>query len=356
MSPSSDFVPNNILVTGGAGFIGSHVANLLAREHPEYTVIVYDSLEYCASLDNLDQHLPNLTCIEGNILDAHAVTAALHVHAIDTVLHFAAQSHVDQSFGNSLTFTTHNCVGTHMVLECCRAYGKLRRLVYVSSDEVTGSTSEGVVEGLTEEATMNPTNPYAASKAAAEMIVKSYMTSFGLPCVITRGNNVFGPGQYPEKLVPKAIVLALRGLPIPLHGDGSALRSYLHVDDVAAAFDVILHRGVTGHTYNIGSQEERAARQVAEDIVGFTRSSAGIVHVRDRCFNDRRYFISDKKLTELGWRPLKAWDDGLRETIAWYANLLHVDGQEQSDGLQEHWPRGDLGEAMKAHPADDAVS
>jgi UDP-glucose 4,6-dehydratase len=333
---ANHFAPSNVLVTGGCGFIGSHLANHLARR---YNVVVFDSLEYCASLQNLDDN-DRLTFVMGDVTNPRQVFRALEQHKIDTVLHLAAQSHVDQSFGNSLSFTHHNVLGTHTVLECCRTYGKVRRIVIASTDEVTGSTSEHCEQGLTEEnSILEPTNPYAASKAASEMIVHAYRYSFGLPCIITRGNNVYGPRQYPEKLIPKLVLLAAIHAPLPIHGRGDALRSYMHVRDAVAAFDVILHSGLDGQTYNIGVHEERTVLSVARDVLAAMPLSTSVVkHVRDRCFNDRRYFISDAKLAALGWRPTVTWAEGLAETVRWYL--------DRSQSIEEHWPYGDVVAAM----------
>lgn len=330
------YAPSNVLVTGGCGFIGSHLANHLARR---YKVFAFDSLEYCASLSNLDG---SVAFVMGDVTDAAQVLLALKQHEIDTVLHLAAQSHVDRSFGNSLSFTHHNVLGTHTLLECCRMYGKVRRIVIASTDEVTGSTSQHKEHGLTEEdSILEPTNPYAASKAASEMIVHAYRFSFGLPCIVTRGNNVYGPRQYPEKLIPKLTLLAAIGAPLPIHGGGDALRSYMHVNDAVAAFDVVLHSGEVGQTYNIGTREERTVLSVARDILALMPSSASaICHVRDRCFNDRRYFISDAKLAALGWRPVVPWDAGLAETVRWYL--------EHGQRADEYWPYGDVANALKA--------
>ena len=222
-------------------------------------------------------------------------------------MHFAAQTHVDNSFGNSIVFTENNVIGTHVLLEAARHVGTIRRFIHVSTDEVYGENDlDAPNDGQFDEALtkMNPTNPYAATKAAAEMLVSSYAISYKLPTIITRGNNVYGPRQYPEKLIPKFIHLAMGGRKFTVHGDGSQQRSYMYVEDVASAFCTVLHKGKTGEIYNIGTLQERTVMSVAKDIAGLFKLKAEeqIVKVRDRLFNDARYFMNNQKLCALGWK------------------------------------------------------
>ena len=348
--------------------------------HTHKKIVVFDKLDYCASLHNLDaiRSRPNFKFVRGDIQSGDLVGYVLAAEAIDTVMHFAAQTHVDNSFGNSLAFTLTNVYGTHVLLEACRAAGPgvIRRFVNVSTDEVYGEGSVGAAVGLGEGSSLEPTNPYSAAKAGAEMMAKAYATSYRLPVVTTRGNNVYGPGQFPEKLVPKFTLLAARGAPLPVHGDGGATRSYLYVGDVAEAYDVILHRGLVGQVYNVGTQKERTVLEVARDIAAiFAEGNDGggeeggggggaprapgangdggaapapahppaptITHVRDRAFNDRRYFICDAKLAALGWRESTPWGEGLRETVRWYA----------AHGLGAgHWEDADVEAALAPHP------
>jgi dTDP-glucose 4,6-dehydratase len=203
------------------------------------------------------------------------------------------QTHVDNSFGNSLAFTMNNTHGTHVLLEAARKQGKIRRFINVSTDEVYGESSLGKESGCDETSTLEPTNPYSAAKAGAEMMVKSYMTSYKLPCIITRGNNVYGPHQFPEKLIPKMTLLASRGDMLPVHGDGQAVRSYLHVRDVARAFDTVLHKGRIGEIYNIGTQKERSVNEVVAAIAEYFKLDKSCVkNVPDRAFNDQRCVCS----------------------------------------------------------------
>lgn len=342
--PASEmYTPRNILLTGGAGFIGSNVVARLLK-HYNYKVVVFDCFDYCASINNLRdvRNSPNLKIVKGDILSADLVRHVLTVEDIDTVMHFAAQTHVDNSFGNSLAFTMNNTYGTHVLLECCREYGRLRRFINVSTDEVYGETSLGKEQGLDESSVLEPTNPYSAAKAGAEMMVKAYMTSYKLPCIITRGNNVYGPHQFPEKMIPKFTILAMRGMPLPIHGDGLAVRSYLYVEDVACAFDKVLHYGKIGEIYNIGTKIERTVKDVARDIANyFDMPSEALQNVRDRAFNDRRYFICDKKLASLGWKEETTWEVGLAKTIEWYRTT----GSDP-----RFWENGNMDAALEPHP------
>jgi UDP-glucose 4,6-dehydratase len=235
-------------------------------------------------------------------------------------MHFAAQTHVDNSFGNSFAFTHNNIYGTHVLLESAKNNPKLKRFIHVSTDEVYGETPSDAECGYTEGQILNPTNPYSATKAAAEMLVTAYAHSYKLPVIITRGNNVYGPGQFPEKLIPKFCMRAMRGEKLPVHGEGKAVRSYLYIDDVVEAFDIILHMGKTGETYNIGTKKERSVMEVAEEICkvfGLNKEET-IQFVEDRPFNDCRYFIEDAKLAALGWSEKTRWEDGIKKTLAFY--------------------------------------
>lgn len=326
---SHPYVPQVILITGGLGFIASHVALLLHKKYPTYKFIIYDKLDYCASVHNLDaiKDSPNVMIVKGDIQSFDLVYHLITSQNVDTVMHFAAHTHVDNSFGNSLDFTMNNAYGTHVLLEACRAAGCIKRFVNVSTDEVYGETSLHSEEGLSENSILEPTNPYSAAKAAAEMICKAYQQSYKMPLIITRGNNVYGPHQYPEKLIPKFILLAQQKAKLPIHGNGNSIRSYLYVEDVANAFDIVLHKGVTGETYNIGTDQERSVTSVTRDICRAFNLSYDdyVTHVSDRAFNDRRYYIGYDKMKALGWEAYVTWEEGLRKTIDWYVGLENVD-------------------------------
>jgi len=253
-----------IFVTGGAGFIASHVVIHLVKTYPECRIINVDKLDYCSSLKNLTEieNYPNYKFYIANIIDAHTIRRIFEIEKVDTVMHFAAQTHVDNSFGNSFQFTENNVMGTHVLLEVSKN-AKVKRFIHVSTDEVYGETLEN---DATEKALLNPTNPYSASKAAAEMMVKSFYLSFGLPIIITRGNNVFGPHQFPEKLIPKFTTLLDRNQKCPIHGEGKEKRSYIYVSDVVRAFDIILRKGTIGEVYNIGTTREISNAEVTKKL------------------------------------------------------------------------------------------
>ncbi|KAG6524024.1 hypothetical protein ZIOFF_013913 [Zingiber officinale] len=336
----TSYTPRSILITGAAGFIASHVANRLVRNYPHYKVVVLDKLDYCSNLNNINpsRSSPNFKFVKGDIASADLVQFLLLTESIDTIMHFAAQTHVDNSFGNSFEFTKNNIYGTHVLLEACKVTGQIRRFIHVSTDEVYGETDEDAVVGNNEASQMLPTNPYSATKAGAEMLVMAYGRSYGLPVITTRGNNVYGPNQFPEKLIPKFILLAMTGQPLPIHGDGSNVRSYLYCEDVSEAFEVVLHRGEIGHVYNIGTKKERTVIDVARDICGLFDLDPGthIKFVDNRPFNDQRYFLDDQKLKNLGWSERTTWEEGLRKTTEWYTS-------------NPHW-WGDVSGALVPHP------
>lgn len=281
-------------------------------------------MDYCACLANLDElkDLPNFKFIKGDICSSDLVNFVFAENKIDTVMHFAAQTHVDNSFGNSFAFTQANIFGTHVLLECAKNCKTIKRFIHVSTDEVYGEGETFDCKPMDEESVLEPTNPYAATKAGAEFLVKSYHRSFKLPCIITRGNNVYGPHQFPEKLIPKFTNQILRGLPVTIHGDGSNTRNFLFVEDVARAFETILHKGELGMIYNIGGNNELPNLQVAKDLIKILGKEGEeedyITYVPDRKFNDLRYTINSSKLHELGWREEMSWEEGLKITVEWY--------------------------------------
>ena len=306
------------------GFIASHVAILLCKKYPEYNIVVYDKLDYCSCLANLDEltNLPNFKFVKGDICSPDLVSFVLKEENIDTVMHFAAQTHVDNSFGNSFAFTHSNIYGTHVLLESAKCCPTIKRFIHVSTDEVYGEGEDFETAPMEEDHVLEPTNPYAATKAGAEFLVKSYYRSFKLPVIITRGNNVYGPHQFPEKLVPKFTNQLLKGMPLTIHGDGFNTRNFLYVTDVANAFDCILHKGKAGQVYNIGGRNEISNIDFAKTLLKiFNRMDEAdkwITFVPDRKFNDLRYTINSTKLHDLGWEEKMSWEDGLSITVDWY--------------------------------------
>lgn len=318
----------NILVTGAAGFIGSFVCQRLVHGTENCKVIGFDILSYCASLDNLIavRDDPCFSFVRGDIRSQTEVESVMVKHNIDMIVHCAAESHVDNSFGNSLHFTEVNVYGTHVLLECARKrfdQGKFRRFLHVSTDEVYGTTEEGTVQS--ESDVLCPTNPYAASKAAAEQFVRSYAKSFGLPIVITRSNNIYGPRQHPEKVLPRFIQRCLRGnLPV-VNGDLQNERTFLYVTDVADAICIVLERGSAGETYNIGSENQIKIHELAKMVVDMCNARFGTSFDKhfqrgehDRPFNDPRYRLSWEPIKKLGWSPQMPFEQGVRMTIDWH--------------------------------------
>ena len=312
----------NILVTGGCGFIGSNFINNFFKNHHHFNIVNLDALYYCAKLENIDievRNNSNYTFIQGSICNQHIVKFILENYKIDTIIHFAAQSHVDNSFSNPLQYTNDNITGTHTLLECIRYYGKIQKFIHVSTDEVYG---ESLGDIKSETSLLNPTNPYAATKAAAEMLVNSYVYSYGLPAIITRGNNVYGPRQYPEKLIPKFILSLLGNKKCTVHGEGKTVRSFLYVDDVVKAFEIILFKGKIGEIYNIGTNEEYSVLDITKKLVGKIKNDIHfknyVEYIDDRKYNDLRYNIEFEKLKELGWEQTVGIDEGLDKTIEYY--------------------------------------
>jgi dTDP-glucose 4,6-dehydratase/UDP-glucose 4,6-dehydratase len=296
----------NILVTGGCGFIGSNFLNYMVSKYPNCNFINLDAMYYCASIDNLTiRNYNNYHFVRGNLNSVDLINYILTENNIDTIFHFAAQSHVDNSFSNPLQYTQDNIVGTHNLLECVRGYNKIEKFIHISTDEVYGEADEH----KTENSILCPTNPYAATKAAAEMLVKSYIYSYKLPIITVRMNNVFGPNQYPEKLIPKFIKLLKEGKKCTIHGNGSTRRIFVHTSDVCRAIELIGEKGVLNEIYNIGGlpENEHSVLEITQMLVNkyFPGDSLEqhITFVRDRDFNDKRYLVNDDKIKQLGWEP-----------------------------------------------------
>lgn len=332
-----------ILVTGGCGFIASNFIHKLLKTG-EYFVINVDKLNYCGTLKNVekrynfethkaeDTDLTNYCFYKSDINNAEFILDILKRHKVDILCHFAAQSHVDVSFGNSLQFVVDNVMGTSTLLECARVYGKLERFIHISTDECTGDVTKDREEIVMKYGILAPTNPYAASKAAAEMMVQSYLRSYKLPIIITRSNNVYGPGQFYEKMIPKCIYNLQHGKKIPIYGEGHALRKYLYVEDACDAYLTIMEKGQIGQIYEMGTNNEYSAYEVAKMLVSKLKLwddvSRWVTYVTDRPFHDSRYLVNQTTLAELGWSPKTPFDVGINRTIEWYVNYAIP---------EEHW-------------------
>lgn len=333
------YQPKNVLLTGGAGFIGSNVIIYLVKKYPSINFYNYDMLDYCSSLENLTEieNLSNYKFIKGDICSSNLVNFVVDDKKIDTIMHFAAKTHICNSFIDSVSFTKTNVIGTHVLLEAARHYG-IKRFIHVSTDEVVGEDLNDTA--MDEDQKMNPSTPYSSSKAGGELLAKSYYHSFGLPVIISRGNNVFGKHQYVEKMIPKFINQLMRNLPITIHGNGENYRNFLHVSDVVKAFECLLFNGVIGETYNIGGSNEFRNIDVARKIIDYMEfdntDDRMISFVRDRHFNDFRYNITSEKLKSLGWKEEVSFEECLKETIEWY--------KENSNRF------GNIENAILAHP------
>jgi UDP-glucose 4,6-dehydratase len=294
----------NLLVTGGCGFIGSNFINYMLKNNTDIKIYNIDCLNYCANEANVIPH-QNYKLIKGNITSKDLVLHILNEYSIDAIIHFAAQSHVDNSFDNSLQYTIDNVMGTHVLLQASKEYGKIKKFLHFSTDEVYGEV-DLEHPGCHEKSLLNPTNPYAATKAAAEFLVRSYYHSFKLPVVIVRCNNVYGPNQYPEKLIPKFIKLLKEDKKLTVHGNGSTRRNFIWAEDVAIATEMIFHKGELNETYNIGTKQEYSVMDVARILVNKMTSDKNInnhvIFVEDRPFNDFRYSVDTSELKSLGWK------------------------------------------------------
>tara|TARA_B110000285_G_scaffold32842_1_gene34314 strand:+ start:1028 stop:1963 length:936 start_codon:yes stop_codon:yes gene_type:complete len=302
----------NALVTGGCGFIASNFINSMHTRYPDITFVNIDKLDYCSNIENVDQG--SSIFIEGTLCDPDFIERIVTHYKFDYVFHFAAQSHVDNSFVDPLSFTMDNAYGTHVLIETCRKYIPEVEIIHFSTDEVYGESVTD--EPFTEErGVLKPTNPYSASKAAAEMIVRSYVESFNMKIKIVRCNNVYGPNQYPEKLIPKFKRLLRNGEKCTIHGKRSSeiKRAFMHVEDVINAVDIIWKKGTIGEIYNIASDDEISVMDVTKMIIKTITCTEDydkwITYVEDRPFNDSRYYICSKKLKSLGWKQTKTQKD-----------------------------------------------
>ncbi len=310
----------SILVTGGAGFIGSNFVRYMLGQYPEYRIVVFDKLTYAGRLENLQDvqgvYADRFRFVRGDICDAAAVEGALRAFDIDTIINFAAETHVDRSIMDPDAFIQTDVYGTYVLLEAARKFGNLR-FHQISTDEVYGHI-HGEHRSLESDG-LAPRSPYAASKASGDHMVSAYHITYGLPVTISRGANNIGPYQYPEKVVPLFVTNALNDMPLPVYGDGQQMRDYQYVLDHCSGVDLVLHRGEIGEVYNIGTGKEMTNLQMVEillDEAGKPRSL--IQHVEDRQGHDRRYCMNVDKLLGLGWEPAHTHEEAIRETVRWY--------------------------------------
>lgn len=323
----------NILVTGGAGFIGSNFIKLMLQRHPDYKIINADALTYAGNLENLADIAadPNYVFIRADIRDRVKMDEVFVAHGIDTVVNFAAESHVDRSIVEPEIFLTTNIIGTQVLLDVAKKHWKVNpedkysstylngvKFLQVSTDEVYGAL--GVTGMFVETMPLLPNSPYSASKASADLMVRAYHETFGMPVNITRCSNNYGPYQFPEKLIPLMINNCLQDKSLPVYGDGLQIRDWLHVADHCAAIDTVLHKGLDGEIYNIGGNNEKANIDIVRLILDCLGKPQSLIsYVKDRPGHDRRYAIDNTKITtQLGWAPQYTFEQGLQETITWY--------------------------------------
>ena len=306
----------DVLVTGGAGFIGSNFVRWAHEAHPDWRLTTLDKLTYAGRLENLRDVIdsPRHRFVKGDIAD-EPVAAPL-VRDAEIVVHFAAETHVDRSIQSASGFLQTDVIGTFVLLEAARTAPRLRRFIQISTDEVYGSVAEGRSRETDE---LRPRNPYSASKAAADRLAYSYFATHGVPVVVTRASNNYGPNQFPEKIIPLFVTNAIDSQPVPLYGDGLNVRDWLHVDDHCRAIDLLIDRGEPGETYNIGGGQEVTNLDLTRRILALTgRPETLIERVADRLGHDRRYALDTGKLMKLGWRPAVPFESGLAATVDWY--------------------------------------
>jgi dTDP-glucose 4,6-dehydratase len=327
----------NVLITGGAGFIGSHLVKFFVKKYPNYNIINLDNLTYAGDLNNLDEisNFPNYNFVKADIYDFKNVEKIIKTHQIDAVINLAAESHVDRSIKDPFTFARTNVMGTLSLLQACKNYWnanfKNKLFYHVSTDEVYGSLG---TEGLfTENTNYDPHSPYSASKASSDHFVRAFHDTYKLPTVISNCSNNYGPNQYPEKLIPLFINNIINNISIPIYGDGQNIRDWLYVEDHIYAIDLIFHNSKIGKTYNIGGNNEITNNQIANILIKkldkklkrtVGQSLVLIKHVEDRLGHDRRYAIDSSKIKdELGWSPENTFEIGIDKTIDWHLNNLY---------------------------------
>ncbi len=309
----------NILVTGGAGFIGSNFVRYILDKYPDYRVVIYDKLTYAGNLDNLRdvEGEPRYTFVRGDICNAEKVDEVMRQHEIDAIVNFAAESHVDRSLVEAGSFIQTDVFGTYVLLEAAKKY-QIERYHQVSTDEVYGQVLEG---SSLETDPLLTRSPYAASKAGGDLMCHAYFVSFDAPITITRGSNNIGPYQYPEKVIPLFITNAIDDIPLPLYGDGLQMRDYQYVMDHCEGIDVVLQRGQPGEIYNLGTGVEIRNIDMAKMILKLLGKPESLIqHVKDRPGHDRRYSLNCDKIKALGWRSRHTFEEALEKTVQWYVD------------------------------------
>ena len=304
-----------ILVTGGAGFIGANFLRYWLNKYPTSEVTVLDKLTYAGRRENLEDIRENISFIQGDICDKTVVSQAME--GCDWVFHFAAESHVDRSIEDADAFVKTNVFGTYTLLEEAKRQG-IDRFIHISTDEVYGSTLD---RSFSEGDPLLPSSPYSATKASSDLLALSYYTTHGLPVVITRSSNNFGPYQYPEKMIPLMILNALENKSLPVYGDGKNVRDWLYVDDNCAGIDTVAQKGICGEVYNIAAQNELENLDIIRRILTMLdRPEDLITFVRDRPGHDRRYSLNTDKINKFGWKPRISFEEGLKKTVQWYCD------------------------------------
>jgi dTDP-glucose 4,6-dehydratase len=327
-----------LFITGGAGFIGSNFIRQILASHPDYRVVNFDKLTYAGNLDNLRdvETRANYSFVRGDICDRQGIDNA--IAGADIVVNFAAESHVDRSIEHAADFIQTNVLGTQTLLDAARAAG-VSRFVQISTDEVMGSCQEGGY--FTEASALEPNSPYAASKAAAEHLVRAARVTFGLDVVTTRASNNYGPYQFPEKLIPLMITNALDDKPLPVYGDGLNVRDWLYVEDCCRAIEAVMHRGRSGEVYNIGSRAEKTNLEVVHTLLDLLGKPHSLVNfVTDRLGHDRRYATDPAKLeNELGWSPVESFESGIEKTVSFYRDNAEWVANTRSGAYLEYYER-----------------
>jgi len=309
--------PVKLLVTGGLGFIGSNFIRHMLNTHPECTITNLDAITYAGNPANLVdiKKDPRYSFVQGNICDRQIVNSVFSHHAIDTVVHFAAESHVDRSIHDSSAFVKTNVLGTQTLLETA-LHHKCLRFVHISTDEVYGSTAK---ESFKETDMLNPSSPYSASKAASDLLAYAFFITYGLPVIITRCSNNYGPYQFPEKLIPLFVTNLLDGKKVPVYGTGRNVRDWIHVGDHCRAIDFLIDKGNSGEIFNIGGENEKTNLEITEKILKLLKKDDSMIeHVKDRPGHDFRYSLDCSKLRRLGWKPSQSFEEGLTDTVSWY--------------------------------------